>query len=280
MLYSELKNFDEIKAYCEKDKGVFIIGCNGCAYSSGSGGPKQVAEMKQKLEEAGKKVTGTKSVEFLCSKALVKTDLKGKIEQVKEADAVLALTCGVGIQCVAASVNKPVYPGCNTVNRGGIRGEWEGTERCFECGQCFLYHTGGICPLTACTKSLLSGACGGANKGKCEVSKDRDCGWELIYNRLKERGLLNRLDDMMKPPDHRKQMVAGELMKLARFGLENPGKVTDKPAPPPAPKAAAAPAAGAAPAGGAPKAGAGPASPGSTAAGAPKPAANPPKEVK
>ena len=31
MLYSEQKNFDEIIAYLEKDKGIFIIGCDGCA---------------------------------------------------------------------------------------------------------------------------------------------------------------------------------------------------------------------------------------------------------
>jgi len=263
MLYSEQKDFNEIKAYLEKNNSVFVVGCSGCAESSGSGGPKQVAEMVQKLTEAGKKVTGSKSVEFLCSKALVKSGLKGKVDQVKEADALLVLTCGIGIQCVAAAINKPVYPGCNTVNRGGIRGEWEGTERCFECGQCLLWHTGGICPLTACTKSLVSGSCGGANKGKCEVSKDHDCGWELIYNRLKERGMLEHLDDVMKPLDQRKLQGRWELMPLARYGLENPGKVTDKPIPPPPPKAAAAPAAGAAP------------------AGAAKPAAGtPPKEVK
>ena len=229
MIYSEQKPFDEILAYLEKDNSVFIIGCAGCAYSSGSGGPEQVAEMKQKLEEAGKKVTGTKVVDFLCEKALIKTDLKGKIEQVAEADAVLALTCGIGIQCVAASVNKPVYPGCNTVNRGGIRGEWEGSERCLECGQCYLYHTGGICPLTACTKSLISGSCGGAKNGKCEISPDRDCGWELIYTRLKERVLLNRLYDIIVPPDHRMLMPRPEMMSTPRYGLENPGKTENPP---------------------------------------------------
>jgi hypothetical protein len=224
MILSEQKPFDEIIAYFEKNKNVFIVGCNGCAQSSGSGGPVQVAEMKKKIEEAGKKVTGTKSVEFLCSKALVKSALKGKIDQLKAADAVLVLTCGIGVQCVAAAVNKPVYPGCNTVNLGGSRGEWEGTERCMECGQCLLYHTAGICPLTACTKSLISGACGGANNGKCEVSKDRDCGWELIYNRLKERDLLDRLSDMLKPLDHRKIMPRPEMMSTSRYGLEQSGQ--------------------------------------------------------
>jgi hypothetical protein len=224
MILSEQKPFDEIVAYLEKDKSVFIMGCHGCAESSGSGGPQQVEEMKKKLAEAGKNVTGTKVVDFLCGKALIKSELKGKVDQLKAADAVLVLTCGIGIQAVAAAVNKPVYPGCNTVNLGGSRGEWEGSERCNECDQCLLYHTGGICPLTACTKSLVSGACGGANNGKCEISKDRDCGWELIYNRLKERGLLDRLNDIIKPLDHKKIMPRPEMMSTSRYALENPGK--------------------------------------------------------
>lgn len=238
MILSEQKPFDEIVAYLEKDKNVFIVGCNGCAQSSGSGGPEQVAEMKQKLTEAGKNVTGAKSVDFLCGKALIKSELKGKLDQLKAADSVLVLTCGIGVQCVAAAVNKPVYPGCNTVNLGGSRGEWEGSERCYECGQCLLYYTGGICPLTACTKSLISGACGGANNGKCEVSKDRDCGWELIYNRLKERGLLQRLNDMIKPLDHKKIMPRPEMMSTPLYALEN----FPKPPVPPKADAAAAPA--------------------------------------
>src|SRR4030042_1489251 len=114
MIYSEQKNFDEIITYLEKDNSVFVLGCNGCAQSSGSGGPKQVEEMKQKLEAAGKKVTGAKVIDFLCEKALGKCDLKGRIDQLKAADAVLVLTCGIGVQCVAAALNKKVYPGCNT----------------------------------------------------------------------------------------------------------------------------------------------------------------------
>lgn len=221
MILSEPKQFDEITTYLEKDKNVFVLGCNGCARSSDSGGPKQVEEMKNKLTAAGKNITGTKVIDFLCEKALVKVGLRGRIDQVAAADAVLVLTCGIGVQCVAAAINKPVYPGCNTINRGGNRGEWEGIERCYECGQCLLYHTGGICPLTACTKSLISGACGGANKGKCEVSQDRDCGWETIYNRLKSKGLEHRLADMIRPLDHQKLLPRPKMMATSRYGLEN-----------------------------------------------------------
>ena len=221
MLYSEQKPYEEILKFLEAEKSVFVLGCNGCAQSSGSGGPVQVAEMGKKLAESGKKVTGTKVIDFLCEKALVKVGLRGKVDEVAAADSILVLTCGIGVQCVAASVNKVCHPGCNTINLGGSRGEWQGTERCKECGQCLLDYTGGICPLTICTKSLVSGACGGANKGKCEVSPDRPCGWELIYDRLKAKNQLARLQVYINPLDHKKLMPRPEMMATSRYALEN-----------------------------------------------------------
>jgi hypothetical protein len=220
MLLSEQKPLEDILGYLEGENSVFILGCNGCAQSSGSGGPVQVEEMKKKLTEAGKKVTGTKVIDFLCEKALVKSGLRGKIDEVAAADSILVLTCGIGIQAVAAAVNKVVHPGCNTINLGGSRGEWQGSERCQECGQCLLDYTGGICPLSACTKSLVSGACGGASNGKCELSPDKDCGWELIYKRLKEKGQLDKLKIAIDPLDHGKLMARSEMLSTSRYALE------------------------------------------------------------
>jgi hypothetical protein len=220
MIQSEQKSFEDILGYLEGEKSVFILGCNGCAQSSGSGGPVQVEEMKKKLAEAGFNVTGTKVIDFLCEKALVKTGLRGKIDQVAAADSILVMTCGIGVQAVAASVNKVCHPACNTVNLGGSRGEWRGTERCYECGQCLLDYTGGICPLTACTKSLVSGACGGASNGKCELSPDRDCGWELIYNRLKSKDQLDKLASLVDALDHDKLMARPEMLATSRYALE------------------------------------------------------------
>jgi hypothetical protein len=221
MILSEQKPFEEILGFLGAEKSVFILGCNGCAQSSGSGGPAQVEEMKNKLTAAGKQVTGTKVIDFLCEKALVKSGLRGKIDQVAAADSILVMTCGIGVQAVAASVNKVCHPACNTVNLGGSRGEWKGSERCKECGQCLLDYTGGICPLTACTKSLVSGACGGANNGKCELSPDRDCGWELIYDRLKAKGQLDKLKVSINPLDHQKLMADPKLMSTPRYALES-----------------------------------------------------------
>ena len=220
MILSEHKPLEDILGYLEGEKKVFILGCNGCAQSSGSGGPVQVEEMKKKLEEAGFTVTGTKVIEFLCEKALVKSGLRGRVDQVAAADSILVMTCGIGVQAVAAAVNKVCHPACNTVNLGGSRGEWRGSERCYECGQCLLDYTGGICPLTACTKSLVSGACGGASEGKCEISPEHDCGWELIYNRLKAKNQLDKLSTLVDALDHNKLMARPEMLATSRYALE------------------------------------------------------------
>ncbi len=220
MILSKQKTWEEILSYLDGENNIFILGCNGCAQASGTGGPEQVEEMKSKLEEIGKKVTGSAVIDFLCEKALVKSKLRNKTEQLKVADSILVMTCGVGVQAVAASVSKVCHPACDTVNLGGSRGEWRGSERCLECGECVLEYTGGICPLTACTKGLLNGQCGGASKGKCEINPERDCGWELIYNRLKSLNQLDKLRRFIAPKDYSKMMPTVEIMATSRWALE------------------------------------------------------------
>lgn len=209
MIVSEMKPWEEIAGYLEKDKKVFLVGCKGCAEASHTGGEPQVKQMKNKLESAGKTVSGYAVVDILCNKALVNLSLKNHEKEVKSADSLLIMTCGIGVQATAAVVDKVVHPACNTINLGGSRGEWQGSERCRECGDCVLDITGGICPLTACTKGLINGPCGGAKDGKCEVEPDvRECGWQLIYNRLKKLGKLQNLTtgpqvkkySLMQPP--------------------------------------------------------------------------------
>ena len=220
MILSKQKTWEEIAGYLNGESSVFVLGCNGCAQASGTGGPAQVNEMKDKLAENGKKVAGSAVVDFLCEKALVRSRLRSKIEQLKTADSILVMTCGVGVQAVAASVNIVCHPACDTLNLGGSRGEWRGSERCLECGDCVLETTGGICPLTACTKGLINGQCGGASAGKCEVDPARDCGWELIYNRLKRLNQLDKLRAFIAPKDYSRMMPDVEMMSTSRWALE------------------------------------------------------------
>jgi hypothetical protein len=137
-------------------------------------------------------------------------------------DSILVMTCGVGVQAVAASVNKLCHPACDTQNLGGSRGEWQGSERCAECAECVLESTGGICPLSACTKHLLSGQCGGASTGKCEISAEKDCGWELIYHRLKALDQLDKLKELRPPKSWGKMAPDVNILATSRYALEKP----------------------------------------------------------
>lgn len=224
MLRSKQKSFERILSYLEGESRIFVLGCDGCAQASGTGGPVQVAEMKAKLEAEGKTITGTEVVAFLCEKALIRSRLAPKTDEVMSADSVLVLTCGVGIQAAAASINKVCHPGCDTLNLGGSRGEWPGKERCGECGDCVLERTGGICPITACSKSLLSGQCGGSKQGKCEIGPEKDCGWELIYHRLKALDRLDKLRLVPKPKEWGKMTADLSILGTDHFALEYPAK--------------------------------------------------------
>lgn len=221
MIVSESKPFPEILGYLDGDKSVFLLGCRGCAEACQTGGEAQVLEMKQKLEEAGKKVAGWTVADFLCDKALVKMKLHAHEDEVLSADSLLVMTCGIGVQATAGVVDRVVHPACNTINLGGSRGEWRGSERCRECGDCLLDYTGGICPLTACTKGLINGPCGGAKDGKCEFQPEvRDCGWQLIYERLKKTGQLDRMKAIIAPKDYAKMQPPPSLRSTILWALE------------------------------------------------------------
>jgi len=225
MIVSELKPFPEILGYLEGEENIFILGCRGCAEACHTGGEPQVLEMKQKLEEAGKKVTGYTVADFLCDKALVKMKLYAHEDEVLAADSLLVMTCGIGVQATAAVVDKVVHPACNTINLGGSLGEWRGSERCRECGECLLDYTGGLCPLVVCTKQLINGPCGGAKDGKCEFEPEvRDCGWQLIYERLKKLGRLDKMRAMVPPKDFTKMQPPPQLRSTIMWALEQEEK--------------------------------------------------------
>ncbi len=225
MIVSEQKPLPEILQTLAGEQNIFLVGCKGCAEACHTGGETQVMEMKQKLEAEGKKITGSTVADFLCDKALVKFRLKAHEEEVIAADALLVMTCGLGVQATAAVVDKVTHPACNTINVGGSRGEWRGEERCLECGECLLEYTGGICPLTACTKSLINGPCGGAKNGKCEFEPDtRDCGWQLIYERLKKLDHLDKMRTILTAKDWSKMRPPKNLRSTIMWALERKEK--------------------------------------------------------
>jgi hypothetical protein len=160
--------------------------------------------MAERLKKKGVDVAGwacTPSGMSLCKLALVKKMLNEEHkENTEKADSFLILACGQGIHTVMdATDGGSVHPGCDTIFGGETVTDDFITEYCSLCGECIVEYTGGLCPVTLCAKSLLNGPCGGAKDGKCEVDRNRDCGWQLIYDRLKEQGRLDEMDDY-KPP--------------------------------------------------------------------------------
>ena len=200
------KTLDEILGCLESGEKVFVVGCGNCAAKAKSGGEPETRAMKDRLEAKGVPVTGwgvTGDGVSLCNlsvaKELLCVEHKGETES---ADSFLVLACGQGIHTVIdATDGGMVHPGCDTVFGGEtVRADFI-TEYCSLCGECLVDYTGGLCPVTLCAKGLLNGPCGGATDGKCEVSKDRDCGWHLIYERLKAIGRLDLMRQYQPPKD-------------------------------------------------------------------------------
>ena len=198
MIVTKKKPIEEILKFLGASSRIFIIGCGDCAAACKTGGEKEVIEMKAELEANGKIVTGWAIPDSPCVASQIKLQFAKNKKAVDDAEVFLVLSCGLGAQSVLENDRnkKPVYIGCDTMFGSILDATGHGFfERCAMCGECMLNITGGICPVTRCAKGLLNGPCGGSNKGKCEVDKDKDCGWILIYNRLKD---LNKLDDLKK----------------------------------------------------------------------------------
>ena len=197
MIVAEKKPIEEVIDQVKDFQKLLIAGCNECVTVCEAGGKKEVGILASALRmyfmNEGKKVEIDEiTLERQCDHEYLE-EIRDRIDKY---DAVLSLACGVGVQFMAEKYfSTPVFPGVNTCFMGAAeeRGVW--SERCQACGQCILGETAGICPISRCAKRLLNGPCGGSTKGKCEISKDLDCAWQLILDRLKE---LDRLDDYEK----------------------------------------------------------------------------------
>ena len=220
MIFTQNKPIDEVLESLGKEKNIFLLACNGCAEACETGGEKGLSTMKAELEKAGKKITGTCLVDFLCNKMLVTMRLSREMDKIQSADSIVVLTCGIGVQAVSTVVDKVVHPADNTVSLGGLQGLWPSDERCQACGDCALDYTGGICPIAFCAKGLLNGPCGGAQDGKCEVDPEKDCGWQLIYERLQKVGRLENLKKIHKPRNYSKMLPSKDLRKTSFYDIE------------------------------------------------------------
>lgn len=204
MITAEQKPLQEIFGYIAPYEKILVVGCNECVTVCAAGGRKEVGLLSSALRlhsvKAGKKIEVLEhTLERQCDPEYV-DQLKELAGQV---DAIVSMACGCGIQTVAAQYAIPVFPGVNTKFMGASESQGIWAERCMGCGDCMLGVTGGICPVARCSKSLMNGPCGGNSNGKCEISQDVDCAWQLIWNRLVELGIQDRYEELVAAKDWR-----------------------------------------------------------------------------
>jgi ferredoxin len=197
------KPLEEIIDYVKDCDKLLIAGCDGCVTVCEAGGLKEVKILGSALRlhfgQANKPmVIDETSLTRQCDKEYL-AQIRDSIDNY---DAVVSLACGCGIQYLAEMYDtKPVYPGVNTLFMGVTEERGVYSERCQGCGRCILAETGGVCPIARCSKRMLNGPCGGSAQGKCEVSPEMPCGWQLIYDRLKTLGQLDRFERPTDPKD-------------------------------------------------------------------------------
>lgn len=198
MIVATRKNVRELKQLLAPYQRIAVLGCGTCVTVCLAGGEREAGMMASALRMASRLEGVEKNIRDLtierqCDDAFIDEAWKS----LDEADAILSLACGAGVQALAHRFpGKPVFPGVDTQFIGILEEQGIWTEKCIACGQCRIGSYGAICPVTRCAKHILNGPCGGSHDGKCEVNPDTDCAWQLIYDRLKAIGEEYRMEEI------------------------------------------------------------------------------------
>ena len=176
---------------------MLVLGCGSCVTVCLSGGEKEAEQLSRELSQIRHYQGPPPKFVVGCILRQCERDLVHDYQEIPPGtEAVVSLACGAGVQTLADELEPlPVIPALNTTFLGASDKPGSWTEKCKGCGNCILIHTGGICPVARCAKSLFNGPCGGSSDGKCEIDPQLDCAWQLIVDRLK---LLGRMDDYEK----------------------------------------------------------------------------------
>lgn len=211
MIVGEQKPFDEIWEMVKGHKQLTVFGCNTCVSVCHQGGNKEAeilaSLLRMRATQEGLDIDiQDGGIERQCEHPFF-----DKVKDVLEnSEAVLSLACGIGVQFIAEKyMNMPVYPALNTTFLGDVPSDGLFTEKCQACGDCVLGITGGICPVSRCCKRLFNGPCGGSTNGKCEISKDIDCAWQLVVDRLEALGKMDEYEKITPIKDWAKDRAGG-----------------------------------------------------------------------
>ena len=198
MIVAGQKPIEEIREMLEPYENILIAACGTCVTVCLSGGEKEAKDIAALLG-----LSSNAKYRVVCPERQCDTEFLEEIDvDVKSSDVVLSLGCGVGVQFMGERYEQDgiaILPGLNTTFMGANRDVGYHTEMCQGCGNCVLEKTGSVCPVARCSKSHFNGPCGGSQDGKCEVNDEIDCGWQLIYDRLKALNMLEKLHETIPP---------------------------------------------------------------------------------
>ncbi|MCB2187920.1 MAG: methylenetetrahydrofolate reductase C-terminal domain-containing protein [Deltaproteobacteria bacterium] len=220
MIVAHLKPLAEIRRYLAPHRRVLLLGCNECVTVCQTGGSKETAVLAAALRLAPAEGGEPGQISEFTLERQCDPEYAEKIADLAAAhDALASLACGCGVQTLAARFpGLPVYPLVNTTFLGASERSGVWAERCQGCGDCVLAYTGGICPVARCAKRIFNGPCGGSSGGKCEISPEVDCAWQLIWDRLQALGRTDLYEAIMEPKDWRTARGGGP-RKLVREEL-------------------------------------------------------------
>lgn len=223
MIVGDLKPIDEIISMIDGYRKILVLGCGSCVTVCLSGGEREARQLVREISHPMHYVGDPP--EFSAGSILrqCEQDLVASYQKIEPGtDAVLSLACGAGVQTMADAFEPlTILPAINTTFFGASSKPGTWSEVCRGCGDCVLSHTGGICPIARCAKSLFNGPCGGSQNGACEVDPNTPCAWMMIYYRLKMQNKLHLLNEMRPPRDWRNGGGSGPRSRI-RTGVGDP----------------------------------------------------------
>jgi hypothetical protein len=202
MVKATRKPLEQIFGMVKGYRRVLVVGCGGCTSVCLAGGQRESLALADELTTCARSAQAPQQFDVATLERQCNPEFLEELEdRAGGADCLLSLACGAGAGLMAdAFPGIPTFPGLDTLFVGVDRDVGYYEERCRSCGTCMLGDTGGICPVTRCSKGVLNGPCGGTREdGSCELAGGIHCAWHDIHDRLKGQGRLSQML-IVRPP--------------------------------------------------------------------------------
>lgn len=188
MIVAQRKPINCILKMVDKYNRIMLVGCKGCVSVCAAGGLTEVEMLSSALKIARLQQERPMDIAIYCLDRQCDPEFVETVrKEMRDIEAILSMACGAGVQFMAEKYQHiPVFPAVDTRFIGVTEKHGIWSERCQACGDCKLHLTGGVCPISRCSKSLFNGPCGGSTNGHCEINENVSCGWQLIWDRMNE----------------------------------------------------------------------------------------------